>query len=158
MAMLTSQPIAIRRAEPDEAELLSQIAYAAKQHWGYSAELMAIWRQSLTMTAQRIARDHVYVAMRDDVSVGFYSLMPTKVAQLIELDDLWVLPAMIGQGVGRSLFGHAASLTISLGGTALRLVADPHAIGFYQKMGMHKIGERPSQPVGRVLDLMEVAL
>lgn len=158
MAAFTNQPITIRRAKPGEADHLSQIAYAAKQHWGYSAELMAIWRQSLTMTAQRIERDHVYVAMRDDDRVGFYSLMPTETAHVYELDDLWVQPAVIGQGIGRMLFSHAASLATTLGGTMLRLVADPHAIGFYQKMGMHKIGERPSQPVGRVLDLMEMTL
>lgn len=158
MTARANQPIAIRRALPSEADLLSQIAYAAKQYWGYSTAQMAIWQESLAMTAQRIECHHVYVAVRGDLVIGFYSLMPTATPHLYELDDLWVQPVAIGQGVGRMLFRHAAAMAAALGGTRLRLVAEPHALGFYQKMGMDKIGERPSQPIGRVLDLMEVAL
>ena len=40
----------------------------------------------------------------------------------------------------------------------MRLEADPHAMGFYEKMGMHKIEERHSAVEGqpRILPIMEM--
>ena len=42
----------------------------------------------------------------------------------------------------------------------LQLEADPNAVGFYEKMGMVKIGERNSEVDGqpRVLPIMEIDL
>ncbi|MEZ4859651.1 MAG: GNAT family N-acetyltransferase [Caldilineaceae bacterium] len=148
----------IRQAQPAEAERLTAIALAAKGYWNYAAELMALWRAGLTVTPLRIAQDPVYVAVHDDQIIGFYALLPMAQAQIYELDDLWVEPAWIGRGVGKQLFHHACAWVQAQGGTMLQLVAEPHAIGFYHKMGMTKIGERPSVPVGRVLDVMAVRL
>lgn len=117
---------------------------------------MAYWRAGLTMTHQRIEQEFVYVAVQADQILGFYALVPT--AQVYELDDLWIEPAWIGRGVGTLLFQHAVTLARAHGGVTLHLVADPHAVGFYQKMGMSKIGERPSVPAGRVLDVMVLHL
>jgi GNAT superfamily N-acetyltransferase len=61
------------------------------------------------------------------------------------LEDLWVLPAYIGRGVGRRLFRHAASQARMQGADAFELDADPHAEAFYQRMGCRVIGQRLSE-------------
>ncbi len=148
----------IRRARQSEADRLTAIAIAAKGHWGYAEELMTLWQRELTVTPQQITKELVYVATLDDEIVGFCLLVPTEDAQIYEIDGLWVDPTVIGQGVGKALFQHAVAQAKALGATRLQLAADPHAVGFYAKMGMKKIGEWPSMPVGRVLDLMALDL
>ncbi len=137
----------IRRAEPTEAERLSEIALAAKGYWGYAEELMALWRSGLIMTTQRIIEDTVYLAACGHDIVGFYSLTPTADAQIYELDDLWIDPPWIGQGVGKQLFQHALAQAKTCGAMRLQLAADPQAVGFYAKMGMTKIGRRQMNPI-----------
>lgn len=47
--------IAIWRALPAEASILTDIAFAAKRHWGYPEAWIAQWRSALTITPQQIA-------------------------------------------------------------------------------------------------------
>lgn len=148
----------IRRAHPTEAATLTAIAVAAKRHWHYAEALMRLWSDSLRVTPARIEQQAIYVATVDDEVIGFYALIPTTAPEVYELDDLWIRPDSIGQGIGRQLFAHAAAFARAQGGTTLQLVAEPNALGFYQKMGMSKVGERTSQPPGRVLDVMALPL
>jgi ribosomal protein S18 acetylase RimI-like enzyme len=76
------------------------------------------------------------------------------------IDNLFVLPDYIGQGIGNRLFQHAVELARRRGYKILQLESDPNAVGFYQKMGMRKIGERRYDLDGqlRVLPLMEMTL
>jgi len=58
------------------------------------------------------------------------------------------------------LFIHAVELVRQRGYKILQLEADPNAIGFYEKMGMLKIGERRSEVDGkpRILPIMELTI
>lgn len=51
------------------------------------------------------------------------------------LDHLWVVPEKFGTGIGRALFQHALQQAEALGAEFLELEADPHAVGFYERMG-----------------------
>jgi GNAT superfamily N-acetyltransferase len=129
----------IRRARPDEASLLTEIAHAAKRHWGYPEAWLARWRESLTFEPEFIAESPVYLAERDGVPVGCYALIlgiPTAM-----LEHLWVRPEAMGRGVGRRLFEHAARTAAGSGARWLRLDSDPHAVGFYERLGARRIGE-----------------
>ncbi|MCB0191766.1 MAG: GNAT family N-acetyltransferase [Anaerolineae bacterium] len=148
--------IYIRKAEPSEAEMLTTIALASKRYWNYPETDIDLWRESLTFTPANISKAMVYVAAHEEKVVGFYSLIHTLDDTVYELDDLWIQPSYIGQGIGKKLFKHAVALVEAQDGTMLRLVAEPNAIGFYQKMGMRKVAERASSPEGRVLDVMAV--
>ena len=54
----------------------------------------------------------------------------------------------------------AGALARRHGYKILQLEADPNAVGFYEKMGLHKIGERHSEVEGRprILPIMEMKL
>jgi len=149
--------IHIRRALPEEADLLTQIALSAKRHWGYPSRWMDIWTPQLTFSPDYLQENESWIAEVDH-PIAFYTLQERDGNAWIE--NLWVLPEHMGQGVGKQLFLHALSRSLELGYNILRLEADPNAVVFYEKMGMHKMGERHSQIEGqpRSLPLMEIDL
>jgi ribosomal protein S18 acetylase RimI-like enzyme len=119
---------------------------------------MEIWRPQLTFSPEYFERNESWVAVNDAKPIAFYTLQENNGNAWLE--NLWVLPEYIGRGVGRLLFLHAIGSARQRGYRALQLEADPNAVSFYEKMGMHRIGERrsevDSQP--RVLPLMEMKL
>jgi GNAT superfamily N-acetyltransferase len=127
------------RAKPQDAEALTEIAYAAKRHWGYPERWIESWRDLLTMRPEFIAGNVAYSAMDDDRVVGFYLL--TTESDGVHLDHLWIAPHAMGRGFGRALFGHAVEQARRLGHKTLRIEADPNAEGFYARMGARRVGE-----------------
>ena len=72
--------------------------------------------------------------------VAYYSLKHDD--EYLWLDNLWVLPEFMGQGIGKQLFQHALERSRARGASILKIEADPHAQAFYERMGATKIGER----------------
>lgn len=135
-------PLTFRPALPEEAERLSHLAFAAKAHWGYSAELMDACREDLTLSENCVREGLTTVGKPDGRIVGFYRL--ANIPEGPSLNDLFVSPESIGAGVGQALWQHAAGLARSLGWPFVLLDSDPHAEGFSRKMGASKGGEVPS--------------
>jgi len=150
--------IPIRRAVPEDADLLSQIAFAAKAHWGYPERWLQLWIPQLTLTPDYFAENESWVAEENGSPIGFYTLQARDGNAWIE--NMWLLPESIGKGIGRQLFIHALELAHQRGFTRLQLEADPNATGFYEKMGMRKISERQSEVDGqpRILPIIEMTL
>ncbi|HJR81430.1 MAG TPA: GNAT family N-acetyltransferase [Anaerolineales bacterium] len=150
--------ISIRRAVRAEADLLSQIAFSAKAHWGYPEHWMEEWREQLTIHPNEFEDRESWAAVDDEKAIAFYTLEEKNGHAWLE--NLWVWPEYIGHGVGKQLFLHALERARQYGYTILRLEADPNAAGFYEKMGMYKIGERRSDIDGqpRSLPVMEMSL
>ena len=148
----------IRYAVPDDADVVSQVALLAKAHWGYSENLMQAWKPQLTFSPEYFRENESWVAVVDNQLIAFYTLQ--EKAGIAWIENLWVLPNYIRKGAGRQLFLHALSRSRELGYKILQLEADPNAAGFYEKMGMSKIGERYSETDGqpRVLPMMEIDL
>jgi GNAT superfamily N-acetyltransferase len=148
--------VEIRQAVPDDAPRLTEIAFAAKRHWGYDESLIALWSAELTVSANFIATHDVNCATRERTIIGFYALR--RESNAFELELMWVEPPHIGTGVGAELFRHAVRAVASHGGTLMRIASDPNAEGFYEKMGARRIGDVPSRPEGRTLPLLEFAV
>ncbi len=110
----------LRPALPDDAALLHAITRAA-----YAAWVPVIGREPLPMLADPAVaiRDHrVVVAMQGDQAVGLIEMIPHP-------DHLWVenvavLPAAQGQGVGRALLRHAEDVARGLGVAQVRLLTN----------------------------------
>jgi len=150
--------LSIRRALTEDAAILSQIAFAAKAHWGYPERWLAIWKPELTFSPDYFEKNESWVAEVEETPIAFSTLQEKEGNAWLE--NLWVSPEFIGQGVGKRLFLQALEESRQRSYRTLRLEADPHALGFYEKMGMHKIGERYSEMEGqpRILPIMEMAL
>jgi ribosomal protein S18 acetylase RimI-like enzyme len=128
----------ILRAKPEDAKALTEVAFAAKRHWGYPERWIHSWRDILTVEPEFIASQETYAAIVDGQPVGFYALGQKD--DRLDLLHLWVLPGAMGRGLGRSLFRHAVERTRELGFRELEIESDPNAEGFYQRMGAHRVG------------------
>jgi GNAT superfamily N-acetyltransferase len=123
----------IRRAREHEAQTLTAIAVEAKGYWGYSQEQIDAWRSQLSVTAERIVSSPVYLCDVDAQAAGFYSLGSSS--STWTLDDLWVRPAFMRRGIGRSLLHHAIELAAKHGVSRICIDADPNAKAFYLSCG-----------------------
>jgi GNAT superfamily N-acetyltransferase len=154
-----AMPIEIRRAQPEVAHLLTQIAHAAKRHWHYPESWIEQWRPALTITPDFIANNEVFVAIINEAIAGCCALVIT--AALSEIEHMWIKPEYMGSGVGRALFEHVRKRARELQLPVLELSADPNAEGFYERMGAKRIGEVPASmngAEGRVLPRMRINL
>lgn len=152
------EALSIRDARPDEAAMLSELAFRSKAHWGYDDEFLEACRADLTVTPREIAESATFVCEGVTGVLGFsrVALMDEHTA---ELDSLFVDPAAIGQGVGRLLWERSLQAARDLGARDLVLQSDPNAEGFYLSRGAQRIGEAASALApGRVLPLMHVDL
>jgi GNAT superfamily N-acetyltransferase len=150
--------IQIQRANLNQAKSLTQIAFAAKCHWGYPERWIQIWSEILTVSTEFIEENETYVAQVGKEPVGFYAL--SVVEKKASLEHMWVLPEYMGQGVGAKLFNHALSRCKELGVRALEIESDPNAQGFYEHMGAKRVGQSASELDGqtRILPILEINL
>ncbi|MDF1543383.1 MAG: GNAT family N-acetyltransferase [Anaerosomatales bacterium] len=143
----------LRPARPNESELLSELACAAKAHWGYPPDLMALWADELGVSPEFIEQHHVICAGRDGKVVGFAAVCGEDGA--FELEHLWIHPGHMREGVGRALVGKIAACLQSRGTTTMRIVSDPHAEVFYLALGARRVGEKEStKRPGRFLPVL----
>lgn len=150
--------IEIRRANPEEADTLTEIAHAAKRHWKYPESWIQQWQADLTISDEFIKTQEVFAATIDGAVAGCCALVMTD--SLAEIEHMWIRPEQMGSGVGRALFEHARARAVERGANALELSADPYAEGFYARMGAKRIGEIPANMDGqsRVLPRMRIDL
>ena len=133
----------IAPAKPEDAEVLTGIAFKAKRHWNYPERWMESWRDVLTIRPEFIRTHETHAAHVEDRIVGFYALERRE--GHLDLVHLWVLPESMGRGVGRFLFLHAIERARAMGFRALEIESDPNAEGFYRCVGARRVGSRVCQ-------------
>jgi N-acetylglutamate synthase-like GNAT family acetyltransferase len=141
----------IRPASVEDAGTLTKIALDAKRYWGYPERWIKHWESDLTISADFIRDNHVYVAENDGEIRGFYALCVT--GNKAELEHMWVTPESIGTGIGKELFLDAMERATTLKVREIEISADPNAAGFYERMGASQIGETESSIDGQVRKL-----
>jgi molybdopterin-guanine dinucleotide biosynthesis protein A len=144
----------IRRAHLDEGERLRQIAIAAKSHWGYDIERVRAWAAAGDFSPDGLRAKEVYVVEADGSPVAWSALIAKPGTTW--LDDLWVDPDWMGQGVGSRLFRHALARARSLGSGRLEWEAEPHAVGFYEKLGARRLRDSAATEWGRIVPVMGI--
>ena len=141
----------LRRAAPDEAAALTDIALRSKAHWGYDQAFMDACRDELTVTAASMRLGENWLA--EDAAgqiAGFFRLRAKN--DIAEVYDLFVEPDCIGSGLGRLLWDKLEALAAEMNVDTIGIDADPHAVDFYTHMGATVVGEAPSGSIpGRML-------
>ncbi|WGU94423.1 GNAT family N-acetyltransferase [Paenibacillus dendritiformis] len=147
----------IRKANLDEADYLSGLAFRSKAHWGYSADFMEACRDDLSITPEQIASAMIYVVEDDSRIKGFIGLEIENGKCL--LSDLFIEPDAIGKGYGSALYNHIIEAAKGLGVRTVTVHSDPNAENFYLRMGARRIGDIESTVFpGRKLPLLEIAI
>ncbi len=151
---MSDETVVIRKAQEGEGPTITQVALLSKAHWGYDRDFLDKCIQDLTVDAEYIMKNPVYVAIAADNIVGFYSIILEDDGYY--LDNMFILPEYIGKGLGKSLWGHMLEVFSAMKVQAFKLVADPFAAGFYSAMGAVQIYEKESSTFpGRKLPVMQ---
>jgi GNAT superfamily N-acetyltransferase len=137
----------ILRAKPEDAAILTDIAFAAKRHWGYPERWIQSWKDVLTIQPEFIAIHDTYIAYVEEQAVGFYAVAAGT--SRMSLEHLWVLPSAIGQGIGRALFSHAVQRAKAMGVQAIEIESDPNAATFYEQMGARRVSSKITELEGQ---------
>ena len=135
---------------------MREIAVEAKAHWGYDRALVEEWALGGDFDPESLRKRLLYVAESDGRPVGWAALIPR--GEVGWLEDLWVEPAWIGQGVGRALFEHVAAEARQRGARRLEWEAEPNAQGFYEHLGATYVRDSEETEWGRVLEVLGVDL
>lgn len=144
----------ITRARGDDAKELHRVAIESKGYWGYLPDWLERFEELFQLTSSDVESRPFY-CIRNPGIVGWYSLKPSGTIAILE--DIWVLPGLIGGGLGRRLFEHALERARELGARRVEWEADPNAVPFYLHMGAIVTGDVETS-MGRRIPTMAVDL
>ena len=154
--MTKNLDIKIRRANPSEAAVLSNIAIRAKRSNGYSDSFMDACRDELTVTAKDVSVGEYWIA-ETKVIQGFVCLLVSPEQQNGEIHSFFVDPVWQRQGVGILLWKKVMERAKSMNICSIFLNSDPSAVPFYSELGFRVICDVPSGSIaGRMIPRMEL--
>ena len=120
--------IRIRQALPEEREALEELQRRASLANASDRPHLEAHPDAIHLPAEQIARGEVFVAELDGRVTGFVAQVGS------ELDGLFVEPQLWGQGIGRALVEKAVH-EARRNGLSVSVIANPAALGFYEKCG-----------------------
>ncbi len=165
--MIDLQKIQISKANVTDSDILTDIAFSAKRHWGYPDEYFQIWNNELTITKDYIHQNIIYKAHIDDLIFGFYSIIENKsdfysgeilVKKGFWLEHIFIKPEYHRMGIGRLLIEHVISISRKIGISELLIFVDPYARGFYDRIGAEFLYESKSSIPGRLIPVYKINL
>jgi len=159
--------VIIRKAFPEESEVLTQISFASKHIWNYPEEYFEVWKNELTITPEYIQKNIVTIAESDHKILGYYSIVKNEqdfwagkifVMKGYWLEHIFIRPEFIKKGVGTQLIRNVQKTCKEHGIERIYIFSDPNAKGFYEKTGAEYIKESPSSIEGRTVSLFEMKI
>ena len=147
----------LRTPRIDEATALTELCLRSKAVWGYDDDFMRACRAELTLTASSMQSSLLKIAEIDGQLAGVAQV--TVKGDRADLDKLFVEPARLRCGTGKTLFDWARAAARDSGAAVLMIEADPGAAEFYRRMGAVDDGTAPSGSIpGRVLPRLRLTL
>ncbi len=134
-----TNPLSIRLAVASEREELETLQLRSSLKNSGDRDALLANPDAIDLPVEQIVAGQVFVAERDSRIVGFAAVLPRADGET-ELDGLFVAPNIWRHGIGRSLVDRCAAYAIASGSTALHVVGNPHAEGFYVACGFEPIG------------------
>ena len=144
--------LVLRPAESREGGTLTALAFHSKASNGYDAAFLEACREELTYTVDEAdPLTETWVAeATDGALLGFFQIRME--GGIAEVQAIFVDPVAKRRAVGRHLWAKLEERARASGASAIGADADPHAVLFYQGMGMGVVGQSPSGSIpGRLL-------
>lgn len=126
--------LSLRLARDDEREELERLQRRASLANEHDRPHLEAHPDAIHLPAAQIANEQVILAERDGEILGFAAVVEG------ELDGLFVKPQLWREGIGRALVDEATHIARKQG-LALTVIANPTALGFYEKCGFSIEGE-----------------
>ncbi|MGZ4271409.1 MAG: GNAT family N-acetyltransferase [Solirubrobacteraceae bacterium] len=90
---------------------------------------------ALGVAPEAIHERRVRVAVDPEGQIVGFSTVSVVADGVCELDDLFVDPGAMRQGIGRALVEDAATRALAAGARGMTVVAHPRTFGFYERVG-----------------------
>lgn len=130
----------IRTAEEGDLGAIRELFVLASLSNAGDRLVLVAHPDALEFDAAPVAEGRTRVAVDDHGRVvGFATV--ARAGGTAELEDLFVDPARMRQGIGRALVLDAVARLRAQGAERLEVTANPHAVGFYARMGFVAAGE-----------------
>ena len=131
--------VRIRAAVASEHAALEAVQRRASLNNPGDREAILANPDAIELPPEQIAAGHVFVAEKDGAIAGFAAVVPRETAEM-DLDALFVEPHLWGQGIGRLLIDYCVDASRQEEKTALHVIGNPHAAGFYRACGFELHG------------------
>jgi len=129
-----------RRAAPEDAPMVRDLTRAAYAKW---VPVVGTEPRPMTADYDHAVRTHVIdLVFRDGEPIALIEMIPAEDHLMIQ--NIAILPAHQGQGLGRSLLSHAEQTAVALGVKELRLYTNQRMITnivLYERTGYRRTGE-----------------
>jgi GNAT superfamily N-acetyltransferase len=123
----------IRTAQATDLGPLQDIFRRASLDNDGDREVLLANPDALALSPAAVNEQRTRVALVDDRIVGFATLL--RIGEAFELEDLFVDPQWMRQGVGLALMRDAAASARAAGVLRIEVTANPHAMTFYERAG-----------------------
>jgi len=122
---------------------INDLLRLSKAYWGYDAAFLDLFMEKLGITDTYMQQHAIKLLYVDNQLAGFFNFGINN-ENLFELDNFFLYPSCIGQGLGRKLWEACCRVAMEQGKDEFIIWSDPNAENFYLKMGCEKIGVRQS--------------
>jgi GNAT superfamily N-acetyltransferase len=151
-------PFLIRDAETTDMDGLQRVFRRASLSNENDRGLLREHPEWLVLSDQGVLEGRTRVAVDEDGTLaGFASYLISD--RVVELEDLFVDPPRMRQGIAAALVLDISARLHELGFETLEVTANPHAMAFYERMGFVELrtvytsgypASRMSRPTGSV--------
>jgi GNAT superfamily N-acetyltransferase len=143
---------AIRNAAPAEHAALSDLHRRSSYVWEEDRVHLDAHPDAVGVEIDAIEAGRVRVAERRRGELLGFSVVADGGTGVCVLDDLFVEPGAMRQGIGRALVGDVVERAVRDGCRQLTVVAHPRTFGFYERVGF-VVGETVSTRFGPAAQL-----
>jgi GNAT superfamily N-acetyltransferase len=132
--------LVIRLGTPADLDAVTGVYRRASLSNPGDRDLLLAHPEYLVLAPAGLAEGRTYVAERDGTIVGFATWADTDAQAVSELEDLFVDPAWMRQGVATALITYIADVIRSRGVDTIEVTGNPDALAFYHAAGFVEIG------------------
>lgn len=132
----------IRHAEPCEWDILGDLHRRSSFVWAEDRGMLEAHPDALGVASDAIVKRRVRVAASARGELLGSSVVAFAGLDVCELDDLFVDPDYMRQGIGRALVEDAASNALAAGCETMTVVAHPRKFPFYERVDFDPRGGR----------------
>jgi GNAT superfamily N-acetyltransferase len=125
--------VVIRDAVPDDLPDVRRVFRQASLTNDDDRDALLAHPEVLELSDASIREGRTRVAVAGERIVGFSTVLASD--DVVELDDLFVDPARMGQGVGRRLVADVVATARDGGAGRVEVTANPQALEFYERVG-----------------------
>jgi N-acetylglutamate synthase-like GNAT family acetyltransferase len=131
--------VVVRVALPNEQKELEALQWRASVGNPGDREALLANPEVISVSKEQISNGFVFVAHIEGAIVGFAGIASREDGN-IELDALFVEPDAWRRGIGRSLVNYCVQVAKGKGSSAIHVMGNPHAEGFYRSCGFQAFG------------------